>query len=148
MSWAQRWAAETGAGWAVTRYGELVGRVGFQPVNLADGSAEAGFGSCHLPAADVSPHAPWPLSVNGCSPTSVCTDLSCSIRPPIPIPAASRRRPAIATRAPNGGRLSTWTDGMTCTCVPDLPATRSSTADEVELTPQHTGLYSPSLPNG
>ncbi len=42
-SWAARWMAETGAGWAVTRAGELVGRVGFRMVSLDDGYAEAAY---------------------------------------------------------------------------------------------------------
>lgn len=41
-SWPRRWAAETGAGWAVDDHGVLLGRVGFR-VDLAEGSAEAGY---------------------------------------------------------------------------------------------------------
>ena len=48
-SWPERWRAETGAGWAVTRRGELVGRVGFRAVNLAEGQAELAYWT--VPAA-------------------------------------------------------------------------------------------------
>jgi ribosomal-protein-alanine N-acetyltransferase len=42
-SWSQRWAAETGAGWAVVDGGVLVGRVGFRVLDLADGFGEAAY---------------------------------------------------------------------------------------------------------
>lgn len=42
-SWHTRWEAETGAGWAVTRDGELVGRMGFRFIDLRQGLAEAAY---------------------------------------------------------------------------------------------------------
>ncbi len=48
-SWSQRWTAETGASWAVTRDGELVGRMGFRLINLEEGFAEAAYWT--VPAA-------------------------------------------------------------------------------------------------
>jgi RimJ/RimL family protein N-acetyltransferase len=42
-SWPDRWQAETGAGWAVTRPDGLVGRVGFRTVNLAEAQAEVAY---------------------------------------------------------------------------------------------------------
>jgi ribosomal-protein-alanine N-acetyltransferase len=48
-SWSQRWAAETGASWAVTADGILIGRTGFRRIDLAEGSAEAAYWT--MPAA-------------------------------------------------------------------------------------------------
>jgi [ribosomal protein S5]-alanine N-acetyltransferase len=48
-SWAHRWAAETGASWAVTAEGILLGRTGFRRIDLAEGSAEAAYWT--VPAA-------------------------------------------------------------------------------------------------
>jgi RimJ/RimL family protein N-acetyltransferase len=54
-SWADRWRAETGAGWAVTRDGVagqpdvLVGRVGFRVISLPEGLAEVAYWT--VPAA-------------------------------------------------------------------------------------------------
>ncbi|GAB3660126.1 GNAT family N-acetyltransferase [Nocardioides korecus] len=45
----RRWAAETGAGWAVVEEGELVGRVGLRTMEPAEGEAEAAYWV--LPAA-------------------------------------------------------------------------------------------------
>ncbi|MGF7239535.1 MAG: GNAT family N-acetyltransferase [Frankia sp.] len=42
-SWSGRWRAETGTGWAVTRDGVLVGRVGFSVASLVEGLAEAAY---------------------------------------------------------------------------------------------------------
>jgi RimJ/RimL family protein N-acetyltransferase len=42
-SWADRWAAETAASWAVTEGDVLLGRTGFRAIDLADGSAEAAY---------------------------------------------------------------------------------------------------------
>jgi RimJ/RimL family protein N-acetyltransferase len=46
---AERWSAETGADWAVTAGGTLVGRVGLRTVDLAEGRAEMAYWT--LPAA-------------------------------------------------------------------------------------------------
>jgi RimJ/RimL family protein N-acetyltransferase len=43
LSWSQRWAAETGAGWAVVDSGILVGRVGFRTLDLVAGVGEAAY---------------------------------------------------------------------------------------------------------
>jgi RimJ/RimL family protein N-acetyltransferase len=43
LSWADRWADDSGAGWAVVGPGGLVGRVSFVSVNAVEGSAEAGY---------------------------------------------------------------------------------------------------------
>lgn len=48
-SWADRWAAETAASWAVTDGAVLLGRTGFRAVDLAAGSAEAAYWT--VPAA-------------------------------------------------------------------------------------------------
>ena len=48
-SWADRWQAETGAGWAITQHGELVGRVGFPAISLPEGLAEIAYWT--VPAA-------------------------------------------------------------------------------------------------
>jgi ribosomal-protein-alanine N-acetyltransferase len=48
-SWAGRWQAETGAGWAVTEQDVLVGRVGFRAISLAEGQAEVAYWT--VPAA-------------------------------------------------------------------------------------------------
>lgn len=40
-SWSEHWAAESGAGWAVSRDGVLVGRMGFRSISLEEGRAEA-----------------------------------------------------------------------------------------------------------
>lgn len=48
-SWPDRWQAETGAGWAVTRQHVVVGRVGLRTVNLAEALAEVGYWT--MPAA-------------------------------------------------------------------------------------------------
>jgi ribosomal-protein-alanine N-acetyltransferase len=48
-SWAGRWRAETGAGWAVTEQGVLVGRVAFTTISLRDGQAEVAYWT--VPAA-------------------------------------------------------------------------------------------------
>src|ERR1700712_441296 len=48
-SWAGHWAAETSAGWAVTSEDQLVGRIGFRTISLAEGQAEAAYWV--LPAA-------------------------------------------------------------------------------------------------
>lgn len=42
-SWSRHWAAETGAGWAVTAGQELLGRIGLREVHLADGVAEVAY---------------------------------------------------------------------------------------------------------
>jgi ribosomal-protein-alanine N-acetyltransferase len=47
--WADRWAAETAASWAVTADGALLGRTGFRAVDLASGAAEAAYWT--VPAA-------------------------------------------------------------------------------------------------
>ncbi len=47
--WADRWRAESGAGWAVTRRDVLAGRVGLRSINLAEGAAEVGYWT--VPAA-------------------------------------------------------------------------------------------------
>ncbi len=43
LSWSDRWTAETGASWAVTRDGVLQGRTGFRCVDLSEGLAEAAY---------------------------------------------------------------------------------------------------------
>ncbi|MDQ1739330.1 MAG: hypothetical protein QOE53_982 [Pseudonocardiales bacterium] len=49
-SWADRWAAETAASWAITDAGGvLLGRTGFRSVDLSHGSAEAAYWT--MPAA-------------------------------------------------------------------------------------------------
>ena len=48
-SWAGRWQAETGAGWAVTTQRVLVGRVGLNQISLRDGQAEVAYWT--IPAA-------------------------------------------------------------------------------------------------
>jgi len=48
-AWSDGWAAETGANWAVTEDGVLLGRTGFRAVDLAAGSAEAAYWT--VPAA-------------------------------------------------------------------------------------------------
>jgi RimJ/RimL family protein N-acetyltransferase len=48
-SWADRWQAETGAGWAVTQQDVLVGRVGFRAISLPEGLAEIAYWT--VPAA-------------------------------------------------------------------------------------------------
>jgi RimJ/RimL family protein N-acetyltransferase len=58
LSWADRWAAETGAGWAVEADGALVGRMGLSAVDLVEGDAAAG--NWELPQArgrDIAPTA-------------------------------------------------------------------------------------------
>lgn len=42
-SWPQRWAAETGGGWAVTRDGALVGQVSARAFRLAESSVEISY---------------------------------------------------------------------------------------------------------
>ena len=42
-SWRRRWAAETGAGWAITRDGTLVGRIGIGHLNLPEGTGEIAY---------------------------------------------------------------------------------------------------------
>jgi RimJ/RimL family protein N-acetyltransferase len=42
LSWADRWAAETGAGWAITADGLIVGRIGLR-TNLSEGNGETGY---------------------------------------------------------------------------------------------------------
>jgi RimJ/RimL family protein N-acetyltransferase len=37
-SWRERWSAETGAGWAVTRDDVLVGRIGIGDLDLVEGN--------------------------------------------------------------------------------------------------------------
>jgi RimJ/RimL family protein N-acetyltransferase len=48
-SQADRWQAETGAGWAVTEQAVLVGRVAFTRISLRDGQAEVAYWT--VPAA-------------------------------------------------------------------------------------------------
>ena len=48
-AWADRWRAETGANWAVTQAGALVGRVGFRAISLPEGLAEVAYWT--VPAA-------------------------------------------------------------------------------------------------
>jgi ribosomal-protein-alanine N-acetyltransferase len=58
LSWADRWAAETGAGWAVEADRVVVGRVGLSTVDLVEGDAAAGYWV--LPQArgrDIAPRA-------------------------------------------------------------------------------------------
>lgn len=43
LSWADRWAAETGAGWAIQADGVVVGRIGLRAMDLTDGEAEAAY---------------------------------------------------------------------------------------------------------
>ena len=43
LSWADRWAAETGASWAVEADGVLVGRMGLNALDLADGHGDAAY---------------------------------------------------------------------------------------------------------
>lgn len=43
LSWADRWAAETGAGWAIEADGVIVGRVGLRTLDLAQGHGEAAY---------------------------------------------------------------------------------------------------------
>jgi RimJ/RimL family protein N-acetyltransferase len=48
-SWAGRWAAETGAGWAVTRNDSVIARMGLRWISLEEGFAEAAYWT--VPAA-------------------------------------------------------------------------------------------------
>lgn len=48
-SWSDRWRAETGAGWAITQYDALVGRVGLRSISLPEGTAEIAYWT--MPAA-------------------------------------------------------------------------------------------------
>ncbi|WP_129670245.1 GNAT family N-acetyltransferase [Phytoactinopolyspora endophytica] len=48
-SWPDRWRSETGAGWAVTQDGVLVGRVGLRSIGLHEGTAEIAYWT--IPAA-------------------------------------------------------------------------------------------------
>jgi RimJ/RimL family protein N-acetyltransferase len=43
LSWADRWAAETGASWAVGADGVLVGRMGLNALDLAEGHGDAAY---------------------------------------------------------------------------------------------------------
>jgi RimJ/RimL family protein N-acetyltransferase len=43
LSWADRWAAETGAGWAIEANGVIAGRVGLRTMDLAAGCGEASY---------------------------------------------------------------------------------------------------------
>lgn len=43
LSWAERWAAETGAGWAVVDGGKVVARIGLRGLDLAEGHGEAAY---------------------------------------------------------------------------------------------------------
>jgi RimJ/RimL family protein N-acetyltransferase len=43
LSWPDRWAAETGAGWAIQAGGVVVGRIGLRTMDLAEGQAEAAY---------------------------------------------------------------------------------------------------------
>jgi RimJ/RimL family protein N-acetyltransferase len=57
-SWSGRWAAETGASWAIVENDTLLGRTGFNALDLTAGMAEAAYWV--LPAArgrDVAPRA-------------------------------------------------------------------------------------------
>jgi RimJ/RimL family protein N-acetyltransferase len=57
-SWAERWAAETGASWAILENDTLVGRTGFNALDLTAGLGEAAYWV--LPAArgrEVAPRA-------------------------------------------------------------------------------------------
>ena len=57
-SWTGRWAAETGAGWAITQDGAVLGRVGLRTVNLAEGVGEAAYWVLPLARGhDVAPRA-------------------------------------------------------------------------------------------
>jgi ribosomal-protein-alanine N-acetyltransferase len=42
-SWREGWPAETGAGWAVTRDGVLVGRIGFRHLDLAEAAGKIAY---------------------------------------------------------------------------------------------------------
>jgi ribosomal-protein-alanine N-acetyltransferase len=42
-SWSEQWAAETGACWAIVENGILLGRAGFNELNLGEGLAEAAY---------------------------------------------------------------------------------------------------------
>lgn len=43
LSWADQWAAETGAGWAVVNQDMLVGRTGLRTLDLSEGHGEAAY---------------------------------------------------------------------------------------------------------
>jgi RimJ/RimL family protein N-acetyltransferase len=49
LSWADRWAAETGADWAIEADGVIVGRVGMRTLDLAEGMARRRTGCCRRP---------------------------------------------------------------------------------------------------
>ena len=70
-SWSRRWAAETGAGWAVTRDGELAARVGFRLINLDEGLAEASYWTapaargCGIAVRALRAASGWMLTTGG-----------------------------------------------------------------------------------
>lgn len=43
MSWSERWTAETGASWAILEGEALLGRMGFNAIDLSGGLAEAAY---------------------------------------------------------------------------------------------------------
>ncbi len=57
-SWSEQWQAETGASWAIVQHGILLGRMGFNRIDLAGGLGEAAYWV--LPAGrgrDLAPRA-------------------------------------------------------------------------------------------
>jgi RimJ/RimL family protein N-acetyltransferase len=42
-AWATRWRGETGAGWAVTEAGEVIGQISLRRIDLAEGLGEVSY---------------------------------------------------------------------------------------------------------
>lgn len=123
-AWPGRWRAETGAGWAVTDAGEVVGQISLRRVVLADGLAEVSYWV--LPSARGRRVAPRALSaVTSWSFEtlrlhrvelyhSTANAASC---------AGSRTTPASSRRERNAVRPFTPTAGTTCISTPASTAT-------------------------
>lgn len=68
---SQRWAAETGADWAVIRDGELVARTGFRLIKLDEGFAEAAYWTvpaargCGIAVRALRAASSWMLTTGG-----------------------------------------------------------------------------------
>ena len=78
-SWADRWRAETGAGWAVTQLDVVVGRVGFRSITLREGYAELAYWTVRAARGAISRRGRCGPCRPGCSSRWDCTGSSCAL---------------------------------------------------------------------
>ncbi len=122
-TWSARWAAETGAGWAVCDDQGLLARMTLRAVDLAEGTGEVAYWV--LPEArgrGVTPRALRAMSTWSFVHVGLHRLELAHLRG-TPGPAGWRPRRATRWRGPSDSKPCTWTAGTTCTCTPGSTAT-------------------------